>query len=111
MPTREYAVRVKGMRRRPVDEVSKVAGNFMFGFPNRRQMDDPVRFEKTTDGTGLKKGRKSVVRKKKNCSRLVSTFQVKVGAMHPEDREEWQNSFKKRVRKANRNRRASRGRK
>jgi len=66
--TKEWSVKVKGMRKRPDSDVSKVAGNGEYGFHARRQGKDPVKFVGTPDGT-LKKARKSVVRPNQRKSR------------------------------------------
>lgn len=72
--TREYCVRVHGMRRRPTGGVEEVAGNGEFGFSHMRQSDDPVKIVTTVDGQGFRKSRKSVVKPRKNPSKLWNTF-------------------------------------
>lgn len=69
-PRAEYANRVtEGKKVRGTPELALVAGNGTHGFNSRRHSEDPVRMVKGRMGQ-FTKFRKSVVRKKKNVSRL-----------------------------------------
>jgi len=110
-PIAEYATKIKGVRKRPVDTVSKVAGNREFGFIDRRKSKDEVPFAPTVDGTGLKKAKRTACRPRKMPSRLATTFEVYMGSMDPVVKQEREDSFNKAKRARNRNRRALYGRK
>ncbi len=108
-PRAEYANRVtKGKEVRGNPTLALVAGNGKYGFHSRRHSEDPVRMVKGKAGQ-YTKFRKSVVRKKKNVSRLCRKMDF--GEDDPIAVAIQQEHTKRMQRRRNRNGRARRGRK
>lgn len=105
----EYAVRVKGVGKRKVDDLGKVAGDHTFGFPSRHKRDEEVRIVPDLDG-GLKKSRFTTTHPRKMPCRLPTTFEVTRASMDPLVRAEKDKRDKKIVRAGKRNRGARYGR-
>jgi len=122
VPTSEKCTRVVGGRHmgRFGDRLARVAGNGLYGFSSRRQQQDPVKMTVGMDGQ-YKKDRKTIVRRRKNVSRLWVDAQIRKAQMDATDKFEGflkeipnrleKIAARKAVRRRNRNHRARRGHK
>lgn len=120
MPTSEKCTHVVGGKHRGKfgDSLSKVAGNGLHGFSSKRQKQDPVKMTVGMDGQ-YKKDRKTIVRRRKNVSRLWGQSQIRKIQMDSTDKfvaflaeTPWRLGkieARKAIRRRNRNHRARRG--
>jgi len=83
----EWTERVKkGKCQKSNSGLAQNAGDGQYGFASRpKSQEGPVKIEVGMDGQYLKK-RRSVARKQKNASRLVSTKVIAEATEHPQDK-------------------------